>query len=74
MTNDYVSLRGLQRSGKIFWAKSLPTLKKVVDEEIAGENRIGAVIIEAGERKRYLFSLAKVDEYVALIVAAGKAN
>lgn len=66
MNEPTISLEELRRSGKIFWVKSSPSLRRWVLLDMATTNILKPVYIRVPGKKKGLwkFNTARVDEYV----------
>lgn len=61
-----MSMEELRKSGKIYWVKSTPSLKKWVLRDIAERNILRAIYVrdKASSKGRWYFNPEYVDEYV----------
>lgn len=60
----YYTLNTLHQSGRIWWIKSLPTLKKWVLKDINHHNLLKTIIDSDGKAPRYYFLKDNVENYV----------
>jgi hypothetical protein len=64
MKKKLITLNQLHQSGKIWWIKSLPTLKKWVFRDKDHNNLLKVQIVNEGNAPRYYFLQENVDNYV----------
>lgn len=62
---EYINMSELLRSGRIFWVRSMPTLKKWVLRDLERRNILRTIVVEhAGRKKSYFFTKEYVEDYV----------
>lgn len=59
-----MSLMELHRSGRIWWIRSLPTLRKWVRKDLEGNNYLQPIIVKGKKYDRYYFNPENVEKYV----------
>lgn len=60
-----LSMTELLKSGRIYWVKSLPTLKKWVKRDMERRNILRTIIVQNdGRGSRYYFTPQYVEDYV----------
>lgn len=64
MNEKYLTLRQLHQSKRIWWIKSLQTLRKWVEADKDQNDILKTVIVGNGSKKRYYFLSENVEEYV----------
>lgn len=64
MNKDFVSLRQLKNSKRIWWIRSYPTLKRWIEKDISGSNILKTVKVGSGKSTRYFFLKENVEKYV----------
>lgn len=62
--NKTYTLNALFKSGKIYWIRSQPTLKKWVLKDLNGNNYLKTIIVRDKYVPRYYFQDENVKEYV----------
>jgi hypothetical protein len=58
------SLHQIFKSGKIYWIKSWPTLRKWVENDMKGNNILDPIVIGEGKGRRYFVKKENIDKYV----------
>ena len=64
MDKKYLTLNQLHKSGRIWWIRSLPTLKKWVTHDKDHNNLLKVVVVDDGKVPRYYFLPEHVESYV----------
>ena len=64
MKKEFLSLKQLLESGRIWWIDSSPTMKKWIQKDMAGNNLLKTVKVGTGKSTRYFFLKENVENYV----------
>ena len=60
----YLTLAQLKKSGRIWWIKSIPTLKRWIKIDQKNRNLLKAIIVDNGKTVRYYFLQQNVENYI----------
>ena len=60
----YLTLAQLNKSGRIWWIKSIPTLKRWIKIDQKNRNLLKAIIVDNGKTVRYYFLQQNVENYI----------
>lgn len=64
MDKKYLTLSKLHKSRRIWWIKSVQTLRKWVEADKDQNDLLKTIVVGDGHTKRYYFLPEHVDEYV----------
>ena len=62
--NEHLTLNALHKSRKIWWIRSIQTLRKWVEEDMEKNNTLKTITVGKGNKKRYYFKEENVDNYI----------